>query len=319
MKTFLTLLKREYWENKTSLQWVPLIIGGIAVFGVFLGVFVFSSSNVQINGMGSHDLTSLFKLYDVSVDSRTKAIGVQMGIYSGIFSFGFVLAIVGFFYCLGALYDDRKDRSILFWKSMPVSDAMTVLSKLVTVVVVAPLFFWVILQITSIAIMILATIFAWVSDAGAWNNIWQPSNLFVIAFYQLQAFYVATLWAAPIIGYLLLVSSWTKKVPFLVSTVPVVLVIIAESIVTNTFYVASYLGERAVMIWSAYITPVIKVAGNFKDVLGSGDAPDFIKEEWVPLSFTRHLMDMDLWMGLIVCAVLVFGAILIRRYRDEAL
>lgn len=318
MKTFLTLLKREYWENKTGLQWVPLIIGGIAVFGVFLGVFVFSSSNVQINGMGSHDLTSLFKLYDVSVDSRAKAIGVQMGMYSGIFSFGFVLAIVGFFYCLGALYDDRKDRSILFWKSMPVSDTMTVVSKLVTVIVVAPLFAWAILQLTSIAIMLLGTIFAWISDASAWSNIWQPSNLFVIAFYQLQAFYVAVLWAAPIIGYLLLVSSWTKKVPFLVATVPVVLVIIAESIVTNTAYVVSYIGERFVMIWSAYITPVGKIAGNFDDIF-ENDAPDFIKDEWVPTTFGKHMVDTDLWLGLIACAVLVGVAIFIRRYRDEAL
>lgn len=318
MKTFLTLLKREYWENKTGLQWVPLIVGGIAVFGVFLGVFVFSTSNVQINGMGSHDLTSLFKLYDVSVDSRTKAIGVQMGIYSGIFSFGFVLAIVGFFYCLGALYDDRKDRSILFWKSMPISDTMTVLSKVVTVMVVAPFFVWAILQLTTIAIMILGTVFAWVSDASAWSNIWQPSNLFVIAFYQLQALYVATLWAAPIVGYLLLVSSWTKKVPFLVATVPVVLVIIAESIVTNTAHVVTYLGERLVMIWAAYITPVANIAGDFSDVIRS-DASDFIQEDWIPLSFSKHLMNMDLWIGLVVGALLVAGAVMIRRYRDEAL
>ncbi|MCW8856931.1 MAG: hypothetical protein OQJ95_06160 [Kangiella sp.] len=318
MKTFLTLLKREYWENKTGLQWVPMIIGGIAVFGVFLGVFVFSTSNVQINGVGSHDLTSLFKLYDVSVDPRAKAIGVQMGIYSGIFSFGIVLAIVGFFYCLGALYDDRKDRSILFWKSMPVSDSMTVLSKVVTVMVVAPLFVWVILQLTTIAIMILGTLFAWISDASAWHNIWQPSNLFVIAFYQLQALYVATLWAAPIIGYLLLVSSWTKKVPFLVATVPVILVIIAESIVTNTAYVVSYIGERFVMIWSAYITPVGKIAGDFSDVIDD-DVSEFIEEDWLPLSFGEHLMDMDLWFGLAFGAVLVVGAIMIRRYRDEAL
>ncbi|HEY9030983.1 MAG TPA: hypothetical protein VIM93_06450 [Kangiella sp.] len=318
MKTFLTLLKREYWENKTSLQWVPLIIGGIAVFGVFLGVFVFSTSDVQINGVGSHDLTSLFKLYDVSVDTRVKEIGVQMGMYSGIFSFGFVLAIVGFFYCLGALYDDRKDRSILFWKSMPISDTMTVVSKVVTAMLLAPLFFWIILQVTTLAIMMLATIFAWVSDASAWSNIWQPSNLFVISFYQLQAFYVATLWAAPIIGYLLLVSSWTKKVPFLVATVPVVLVIIAESIVTNTAHVATYIGERFVMIWAAYITPVASIAGDFSDVIES-DAADFIKEDWIPLSFGKHLMDMDLWLGIVVGAVFVVGAIMIRRYRDEAL
>ena len=37
--------------------------------------------------------------------------------------------LVGVFYCLDALHGERRDRSILFWKSLPVSDLTTVLAK----------------------------------------------------------------------------------------------------------------------------------------------------------------------------------------------
>ena len=49
-----------------------------------------------------------------------------------------VLGVVVFFFCLGALFDDRKDRSVLFWKSLPISDQATVLSKVAMALVVAP-------------------------------------------------------------------------------------------------------------------------------------------------------------------------------------
>src|SRR3546814_20822192 len=54
---------------------------------------------------------------------------LDVAMYSAMGLLVVVLGFVVFFYCLGALYDDRRDRSILFWKSLPVSDASTVLSK----------------------------------------------------------------------------------------------------------------------------------------------------------------------------------------------
>ncbi|NVK22401.1 MAG: hypothetical protein HWD86_07765 [Kangiellaceae bacterium] len=318
MSTFLTLIKREYWEHKTGLQWVPMIVGGIIVFGVFLAVFVFANSDVRINSVGSYSITDLFGLYDASVSPEQKRVAIQMGSYSSIISFAITLGFVSFFYCLGALYDDRKDKSILFWKSLPVSDSQTVLSKVATVMLLAPFAFWVVLVASNLIVMLLATLFAWFSDASAWDSIWAPSNFFGIAGYQLLALYVATLWAAPVIGYLLLVSSWTKKVPFLVATVPVVLLIIAESIIFKSANVAGYIGERLAGIWNAIMTPFASIAGDFAQAFNMDDE-DWIAEKLTPSSYFEQLMDLDLWFGLVAAALFIIGAIYIRRYRDEAL
>lgn len=317
MNTFLTLIKREYWEHKTGLQWTPLIIGGIAVFGAILSVFVLSHSNVRLGSMGEHSLSDLFALFDASVSAEQKAIIVQMANYSGTFSFALVLSIVGFFYCLGALYDDRKDKSILFWKSLPISDAQTVLSKVVTIMILAPLIFWGILVTTNFIVMILATIFAWISGASAWDSVWAPSNFIGVSFDQLFALFMATLWAAPVIGYLLLVSSWTKKVPFLVATVPLVLLVIAESIISNTAHIAGYIGERMLGIWGAIATPAISIAGGVEEAFGFEENRFIL--DIAPAGFAEQLMDVDLWAGFIMAAVFIAGAIYIRRYRDEAL
>src|SRR5688500_3753928 len=46
--------------------------------------------------------------------------------------------IIAFFYGLDALHGERRDRSILFWKSLPVSDRTPVLSKVLVMMAVLP-------------------------------------------------------------------------------------------------------------------------------------------------------------------------------------
>lgn len=319
MSTFATLLKREYWEHKTGLQWTPVIVGGLIVFAVFLAVFVFSNERVQIATWGSYDISDMFKMYDSTVDAETKAAGTRTGIYFMVGQFLFVLAIVNFFYCLGALYDDRKDKSILFWKSLPISDTQTVLSKVVTVMLVSPLLFWLAMQATILIVMLLATVFAWFSDVSAWDAIWGPSSLPVVSLYQLGAMYMATLWMAPVIGYLLFISSYTKKVPFLMAFVPIVLINMTEWIVFKTGYLMSWIGNCFAGVFKAFMTPVMQM--NELTVEEELDAPDFIIERINEnaFSYTYQLTELDLWLGIAAGAAFIAGAIWIRRYRDEAL
>lgn len=319
MNTFVTLLKREYWEHKTGMQWTPIIIGGLIVFAVFLAVFIFSTERVQLATWGSYDITDMFKMYDTSIDAETKAAGTRTGIYFMVGQFLFVLAIVSFFYCLGALYDDRKDKSILFWKSLPVSDTQTVLSKVATVMLVMPLIFWAVMQVTILVVMVLATVFAWFSDVSAWEAIWAPSALPKVSLYQLAAMYMAALWMAPVIGYLLFISSYTKKVPFLMAMVPVILINMTEAIVFNTGYLISWIGNCFAGLFKAFMTPVMQM--NDLTIEDELDAPDFIKERLNEdaFSYLYQLTEFDLWAGFVVAAAFIGGAIWIRRYRDEAL
>lgn len=322
MNTFITLLKREYWESKTSFFWVPLIVAGIGVFGALLALGAATFSNIDAAELGSHDVGNLFKLYDVSVNDEVKSFGTQAFLYSALYSFYFVLAIVGFFYCLGALYDDRKDKSILFWKSMPVSDTQTVLSKVASIGLVAPFLFWAATVLSNLIIMLLVTVFAWISDVNAWTALWAHSSFFKISWYQLVATYMAMLWAVPFIGYLLLISSWTKKVPFLVATVPPALVMMAEAMVSNTAYVAKFIGQKLFGVFQAMVAPFDKLATEYaqKDqrfAEGYDDIPLFDHLDF--MSYGEQLTDVGFWTGIILGAAMIAGAIYIRRFRDEAL
>ncbi|MBV34530.1 MAG: hypothetical protein CMP47_03625 [Rickettsiales bacterium] len=318
MNTFITLLKREYWESKTSFLWVPLVITGISVFTALLGLIIASTGSIQTAEFGSHDLGNLFKLYDVSVDADVKAFATQSALYSGVYSYYMVLAIVGFFYCLGALYDDRKDKSILFWKSMPVSDSQTVLSKLASVTLVAPFIYWLIIIGTNLLMLIIGTVFAWLSGVDAWSALWANSGFFKVAMYQFAALYMAMLWAIPFVGYLLLISSWTKKVPFLVATVPPVLVIIAEGMIFKTASVATFLGEKMFGVVQALIAPFNTLAREFSQKRAEieDDLPIF--DEFEFLTFGQQFQDTGFWTGLILGAAMIAAAIYIRRFRDEA-
>ena len=318
MNTFITLLKREYWESKTSFLWVPLVITGISVFTALLGLIIASTGSIQTAEFGSHDLGNLFKLYDVSVDADVKAFATQSALYSGVYSYYMVLAIVGFFYCLGALYDDRKDKSILFWKSMPVSDSQTVLSKLASVTLVAPFIYWLIIIGTNLLMLIIGTVFAWLSGVDAWSALWANSGFFKVAMYQFAALYMAMLWAIPFVGYLLLISSWTKKVPFLVATVPPVLVIIAEGMIFKTASVATFFGEKMFGVVQALVAPFNTLAREYaqKSAKMEGDIPIF--DEFKFLSFGQQFQDTGFWTGLILGAAMIAAAIYIRRFRDEA-
>src|SRR5206468_10746510 len=66
--------------------------------------------------------------------------------------------IVGIFYCLDALYGERRDRSILFWKSLPVSDVMAVLSKLAIPIVILPLLSFAVTVATQFFMLLLSTV-----------------------------------------------------------------------------------------------------------------------------------------------------------------
>lgn len=322
MSTFKTLLKREYWESKTSFFWVPLIVAGIGIFGAILALGVATFSNIDAAEFGSHDVGNLFKLYDVSVNDEVKSFGTQAFLYSALYSFYFVLSIVGFFYCLGALYDDRKDKSILFWKSMPVSDTQTVLSKVASIGLIAPFIFWAVTVLSNLVIMLLVTVFAWISDVNAWTALWSHSSFFKISWYQLVATYMAMLWAVPFIGYLLLISSWTKKVPFLVATVPPALVMMAEAMVSNTAYVAQFIGQKLFGVFQAMVAPFDSLAMEYaqKDQRFEEDYQDIpLFDELNFMSYGEQLTDTGFWTGIILGAAMIAGAIYIRRFRDEAL
>ena len=166
-------------------------------------------------------------------------------IYTGVSVIWFLsLWIVVFFYLLGALYDDRKDRSVLFWKSMPVSDWLTVTSKLAAGLVLAPAIYFGFTVFGHLLLALAATVAGLSQGIDVWAIIWSPANLVSrwIAFLGLYS--LTLLWCLPFFAWLLLVSSWAKSAPLAWAVgVPIVLVI-TEGMIINTSYIGTFISEH---------------------------------------------------------------------------
>src|ERR1700694_1258370 len=103
---------RELWENR-SIYIAPLIVAAVQVFGF------------AISTIGLAERRRGVLLLD---DPAKQRAAIEMPYDVAAMMMLFTVFIVGVFYCLDALHGERRDRSILFWKSLPVSDLTTVLS-----------------------------------------------------------------------------------------------------------------------------------------------------------------------------------------------
>ncbi len=286
----LTLVRREFWEHR-ALWLTPLVVAGLLALCAAIG-------RVHIDLDDAERLTS--GPQQVALFTIVQWV-LAMPLY-------IVIMFVGSFYLLDCLYAERKDRSILFWKSLPVSDGLTVGAKLLVALVVVPfgvfalalvahLVFTVILG-ARVAMGTLPAVMTW--DSREWLR--TEAVMFI-------ATLLAVLWYAPIAGYLLLVSAWVRRAPILWATLPLVLAPVLEWVAFGTRYLWSFIDYRSNGIWK------ILGVGHANIVSKHGLQP--VGTALAALDFRGALGAPDLWLGLAVTAALAYAATRIRRYRDD--
>src|SRR5438270_9985473 len=195
-------VRREIWENR-SIYIVPLIVAAVEVFGFAISTIGLAERRRAVLLLDpAHQRAAIEQPYDLAA---------MMMI--------FVVFIVGVFYCLDALYGERRDRSILFWKSLPVSDLTTVLSKATIPLVVLPLVAFAIIVCTHL-IMVLETSVVLISHGMSPASTWAHVPFFQSWLVLLYGLVAIALWHAPIYGWLLLVSGWARRATFLWSVLP---------------------------------------------------------------------------------------------------
>jgi ABC-2 type transport system permease protein len=191
------------------------------------------------------------------------------------------------------LHGERRERSILFWKSLPVSDFTTVLSKATIPLVVLPVVSFAIIVVTQFIMMLIST--AALLPSGLASTTWENFSLFQQAFVLLYGLIAIALWHAPIFGWALLVSGWVRRATFLWAVLPLLAIGFFEKITFNTSYFASMLKDR---------------------LLGfAPEAFEFSAHAIPRLTPGRYLSSPGLWLGLIFAAVFIAAAIRLRRYR----
>ena len=257
--------------------------------------------------------------YDLIVEEASEepsekisaALGLLMG--SVAILFNVVFMFIFFFYLLDALYAERKERSILFWKSLPITDTETVLSKVATAVFVMPVLVLVVIAITHIAMMLLTTGFIWAGGGSAWQLLWGPAPMLDTWSFLLYALIVETLWYFPFIGWLLFASALARRTPFLWGVLPIVFTGIAEEMFLGTERFLTMIGDRLQGVFPTVIRDrdfgIRSMRGEDWEVMGK--LSDMIHPADV-------ITDPALWGGFAIGAGFITVAILLRRYRDDS-
>ncbi len=272
------------WENR-SLYVAPLATAAVVLFG-----FMISTTRLP------HKMRGL-----AALDPAKQGEAVAMSYDFAAFMILLTAFIVGVFYCLDALNGERRDRSILFWKSMPVSDRTTVLSKAAIPIVVLPLFVFVL--IASIwTLMFMLSNLVLLGNGSALTALWVHLPLVrmsVALFYGLTAI---ALWHAPLYGWLLLVSGWARRATFLWAALPPLAICFFETIAFRTSHFAHFLGYRVVGWFQEAFVPEA----------GGGAQMDPLKS----LDPGKFLSTPGLWLGLAAAALFLAAAVRIRRNRE---
>jgi len=279
-RPFLTLVRRELWEHG-SLIWAPLAMA--------LMIIVVSLVSGMVKGSIDIDLGEDRPLPELFGDAEK-----QRGIFTLVMA-GLVLPqllvafVVVFFYLLDCLFTERRDRSILFWKSLPVSDAKTVLSKLFVALVAVPLWSWALSLV--VGLVVFGVVAAQVSGTPAAGlGTWHGGTWLTVQAAMLGKMVIAALWYLPVAGWLLLVSVLAKRAPFLWATLPFLVLSLAERIALGSNVVGALVAQR---------------------LFG-------FREEVSLMSEFPLLASPGLWIGVAVGAALVYAAIRVRRRSDDS-
>jgi ABC-2 type transport system permease protein len=321
------LIRRELWENKGSMVWAPaivaallvLLVGGTMVYGMAVHG---TPGIVHINGQTmNHDAFVAAMPSEMQLKIAKLASGMYIAAGSPLF---IVMTFVVFFYAIGALYDERRDRSILFWKSLPVSDGMTVLSKAVTALCVAPVIAIALATVASLVLLLLAMIAMAIGGIHMAGSVLTQPDLYLQPLRLVGLLPVYVVWALPSIGWLLLVSCWARTKPFLWAVgVPLIALVLVKwiSYTLENFsgaplnimplaqeIVARLLGGIVPGIWFTF------TGGIPPEMHQHAQGPDMgvlFEASWMTLATASA------WIGALAGAAMIFGAIRLRRWRDE--
>src|SRR5580658_1831228 len=269
-------VRRELWENR-SIYIAPLAVAGFALVGFLIATIGRSLSTPDL----AERRTILEQPYSF-------ATALIMG----------AATIVALFYCLEALHGERRDRSILFWKSLPVSDLTTVLSKASIPFIILPGLAFVVTVATNLIMLLLSTAVlkgSGLSAAVLWAQLWS---------FQIELLYhlvtVHVLWYAPIYAWLLLVSGWARRAAFLWAGLPPLAIFIIEKLAFNTSHFAALLRYR--------------LSGP-EELDFTEPGSSFALHPMMHLNLGKFLSTPGLWTGLLVAAIFLAAAVRLRRYQ----
>ena len=279
---YLWSVRRELWENR-SIYLAPLATAGILLVGFCVG-----AARLPVGRRAT-----------LLLDPALQRARIERPYDFALGMIMLTTMLVWLFYCLDALYGERRDRSILFWKSLPVSDLTAVLSKATIPLAILPAVTFAVTGVTQLLILLTSTLVLRMNGLPAATVHQLPLiQLWGAMLYGLMAM---TLWNAPIYGWLLLVSAWARRATLLWALVPPLSLVALEKIAFQTNYIFSFLRWRGV--------------GWTMEAFASKPRGTLMIDPMNPIAPAKYLSSPGLWIGLLVAAAFLAATVRLRRHR----
>jgi ABC-2 type transport system permease protein len=288
MNTSTWLIRREFWENR-AIWVIPAVFGALLILAALFGQVSIPKLNSQAE---MHEAAGAFQVI----------VGAM---------FYVVMSVYATWYLLDCLYADRRDRSILFWKSLPLSDARTVLIKLLVGMILIPLVYFVAADATA---LIAAFILSIRARASLGSALWQADVWWDIQVLWLYCVVVTAIWYLPIAGWLMLVSAWAKRAVMLWSVLPPLVAYIFERVFFGTHVIGNTLARRLMGLPMVAFNGAKHVWTQGSGVVDNDGLPVRV---WNLINPSGFFTSAETWIGAAVGIVLIVGAIQLRMRRSE--
>ncbi|MDH3439666.1 MAG: hypothetical protein OEM63_02855 [Gammaproteobacteria bacterium] len=305
MRTQLALLQRELWEHR-SVFVVPVVVAVITLLTSWTGqVTIGEIEHLDMGIVGASNMPE-----------NVRAAALSFTMVGLSVSFIIAMWILTIFYALDALYAERKDRSILFWRSIPVTDFETVLSKLLTALLVIPLVTFVVIVATQLLVLLSLTVQIDFRGGSPLELIWSAAPFLDTWAATIVLLITLPLWLSPFIGWFLFVSAFTNRSPLLIAAMPIVLLPMFEKLFFDSAIMAEAFFVRSIKF------PLFTGVDNMALLMQETDDLAALAEAELSvfglLDLGSFLASPQLWLGIVVCGLFSAAAIYVRRYRDES-
>lgn len=306
------LIRREFWEHRWAFIYAPLSIAGLVLVLLVMGMFF--AMEIDNTRLFTESAMREFAANSAS-DKHTL---MRIPLLGLVVNFTGIMQIVLFFYLVGALYDERKDRSILFWKSLPVSDTTTIASKLATAGIAVPLVYMLTAAALQLIFLLVGSGYALAAEVPVWSTVWASAGLPELWASVLVAIPVQMLWALPLFGWFLLVSAFAPRLPWMIALAIPGLI----GLFQNYFSLLDRFKLADHNLWIIFIQRfgegVLPMSFSF-----DGDINDEVILSGVLDAFSfgnnlARLGRLDLWLGVLVGLALLYAAIRIRARATDS-
>ena len=279
-------VRRELWENR-YVYLVPMGVAAIFLVGNLVGM-------IHLPSQMRH--WAVMRHFAADPESHSDAILMPYHIAAAFMMATYIL--VTLFYCADALHGERRDRSILFWKSLPVSDAIVVLAKATIPFIILPLLTFAVILVLQFMILLLSSAVLMANNlsvAALWTHLPIVHMSFLLLYHIITSH---ALWPAPIYCWLLLVSGWARRAAFLWAALPVLVIAGLEEMAFHTHRFATLVGNRLIgeTQVASFTPPSI-----------------FPTDPMVHIAPTQFLLSPSLWIGLAIAAAFLAAAVRLRR------